>query len=157
MRCCAYLVQQARPMSVTFHKAFAEALARAVEATVEELGKVSAKGEKITAVRQLMSLWYRTADKSLLVTFNMQEFLDKQNAFTKAQQQLKLAQRAVVEDLFHSMDMPTRSELDETYQVIHDLKKEVRALKKALLPPPQAATPKASAPRKAAAARAKSE
>lgn len=146
-----------RKTSLTFHKAFAEALARAVEATVEELGKVAAKGEKITAVRQLMSLWYRTADKSLLVTFNMPEFLEKQNAFTKAQQQLKLAQRAVVEDLFHSMDMPTRSELDEAYQVIHDLKKDVRALKKALLSPPQAAAPKASAPRKAAAARAKSE
>ena len=152
-------VSDLRKTSLTFHKAFAEALARAVEATVEELGKVAAKGEKITAVRQLMGLWYRTADKSLLVTFNTQEFLDKQNAFTKAQQQLKLAQRDVVEDIFRSMDMPTRSELDETYQVIHDLKKEVRALKKALLPPPQAAAAaaKASAPRKAAAARAKSE
>ena len=53
--------------------------------------------------------------------------------------------------------MPTRSELDEAYQVIHELKMEVRALKKALLPPPQAAVPKASAPRKPAAARAKSE
>jgi hypothetical protein len=96
-----------------FHTAFAEALAKAVEATVEELGKVAAKGEKITAVRQLMGLWYRTADKSLLVTFNKQEFLDKQNAFTKAQQQFKLAQRAVVEDIFRGLDMPTRSELDE--------------------------------------------
>jgi Rps23 Pro-64 3,4-dihydroxylase Tpa1-like proline 4-hydroxylase len=91
---------------------------------------VAAKGEKITAVRQLMGLWYRTADKSLLVTFNTQEFLDTQNAFTKAQQQFKLAQRAVVEDIFRSLDMPTRSELDETYQVIHELKMEIRALKK---------------------------
>ncbi|MEF8767347.1 poly(R)-hydroxyalkanoic acid synthase subunit PhaE [Candidatus Accumulibacter contiguus] len=128
-----------RKTSLNFHTAFAEALARAVEATVEELGKVAAKGEKITAVRQLMGLWYRTADKSLLVTFNTQEFLDKQNAFTKAQQQFKLAQRAVVEDIFRSLDMPTRSELDETYQVIHELKKEVRALKKALLPAAQVA------------------
>jgi hypothetical protein len=36
--------------------------------------------------------------------------------------QFKLAQRAVVEDIFRGLDMPTRSELDETYQVIHDLK-----------------------------------
>lgn len=147
-----------RKNSLTFHTAFGDALAKAVEATVEELGKVAAKGEKITAVRQLMSLWYRTADKSLLVTFNTQEFLDKQNAFTKAQQQFKLAQRAVVEDIFRGLDMPTRSELDETYQVIHELKKEVRALKKALLPAAPAAVAKSSpAPRKAAAARAKSE
>ena len=147
-----------RKNSLSFHTAFAEALARAVEATVEELAKVAAKGEKISSVRQVMGLWYRTADKSLLVTFNMQEFLDKQNAFTRSQQQFKLAQRAVVEDIFRGLDMPTRSELDEAYQVIHELKMEIRALKKALLPAAPAAAAKAStAPRKAAAARAKSE
>ena len=147
-----------RKTSLTFHKAFAAALAKAVEATVDELGKVAAKGDKITAVRQLMSLWYRTADKSLLVTFNTQEFLDTQGAFTLAQQQFKLAQRAVVEDLFRSLDMPTRSELDETYQVIHDLKREVRALKKALGSTTAGAANKAGGtPRKAAAARTKSE
>ncbi|HNO73874.1 MAG TPA: poly(R)-hydroxyalkanoic acid synthase subunit PhaE, partial [Accumulibacter sp.] len=147
-----------RKSSLNFHTSFAEALSKAVEATVEELGKVAAKGEKITALRQLMGLWYRTADKSLLVTFNTKEFLDTQNAFTKAQQQFKLAQRAVVEDIFRSLDMPTRSELDETYQVIHELKKEVRALKKALPQAAQGAAKGSVAPRKVAAvARAKSE
>ena len=145
-----------RKNSLSFHTAFAEALARAVEATVEELGKVAAKGDKITAVRELMGLWFRTADKSLLVTFNTQEFLDKQNAFTKAQQQFKLAQRAVVEDIFRGLDMPTRSELDEAYQVIHELKKEVRALRKEMLSAAPTAA-KIAAPRKTAAARAKSE
>lgn len=142
-----------RNTSLAFHKRFAEALATAVEATVDELGKVAAKGDKITAVRQLMSLWYRTADKSLLVTFNKQEFLDTQNNFTKAQHAFKLAKRAVVEDIFRDLDMPTRSELDETYQVIHDLKREVRMLKKAL-PATAAAKPAARA---TAARRAKSE
>jgi len=146
-----------RKHSLTFHTAFAEALAKAVEATIDELAKVAAKGEKITAVRQLMGLWYRTADKSLLVTFNTQEFLDKQNAFTKAQQQFKLAQRSVVEDIFRGLDMPTRSELDETYQVIHDLKKEVRALRKELLLAVPGAAKSSAAPRKAVATRAKSE
>jgi class III poly(R)-hydroxyalkanoic acid synthase PhaE subunit len=132
-----------RKNSLSFHTAFAEALAKAVEATVEELGKVAAKGEKITA------------DKSLLVTFNTQEFLDKQNAFTKAQQQFKLAQRSVVEDIFRGLDMPTRSELDETYQVIHELKKEVRALRQELHS--TASTKSGGVPRKAGPARAKSE
>jgi class III poly(R)-hydroxyalkanoic acid synthase PhaE subunit len=147
-----------RKSSLQFHTAFAEALAKAVEATVEALGKLSAKGEKITSVRDLMRLWYRTADASLLVTFNSKEFLDKQNEFTQAQQQYKLAQRVVVEDIFRGLDMPTRTEVDEAYKVIHDLKKEVRALRKELLPSTQGAGVKASgtvAPRKAP--RAKSE
>lgn len=122
-----------RKHSLTFHSAFAQALARAVEATVEQLGKVAAKGEKITSVRDLMRLWYRTADASLLVTFNSQEFLDIQNQFSKAQQDYKLTQRSVVEDILRNFDIPTRSEVDEAYKVIHDLKKEVRALKKEIL------------------------
>jgi class III poly(R)-hydroxyalkanoic acid synthase PhaE subunit len=144
-----------RKTSLAFHQAFAEALAKAVEATVDELGKLAAKGEKITAVRDLMRLWYRTADKSLLVTFNKQEFLDTQNEFTKAQQRFTLTQRAVVEDLLTKFDIPTRTEIDQAYQVIHDLKREVRALKKALLPA-SAAAPKPAA-RTTAARRAKSE
>jgi len=148
-----------RKHSLKFHTAFAEALAKAVEATVEELGKLAAKGEKITAVRDLMRLWYRTADASLLVTFNSREFLDVQNEFTKAQQQYKLTQRTVVEDLLRSLDIPTRSEVDQAYKVIHDLKMEVRALKRELVPTASPShTAKASGtPRKVAATRAKSE
>ncbi|MDS4053422.1 poly(R)-hydroxyalkanoic acid synthase subunit PhaE [Accumulibacter sp.] len=144
-----------RKSSLKFHTAFAEALAKAVEATVEELGKVAAKGEKITAVRDLMRLWYRTADASLLVTFNSQEFLDVQNEFTKAQQDFKLKQRALVEDVLRNLDIPTRSEIDQAYKVIHDMKMEIRALKRELAPPAHAKV--GAAPRKAAATRAKSE
>lgn len=144
-----------RKSSLEFHTAFANALAQAVEATVEELGKLAAKGEKITTVRDLMRLWYRTADSSLLLTFNSKEFLDVQNQFTLAQQQFKLAQRAVVEDIFRSFDIPTRSEIDDAYKVIHDLKKEIRTLRKELLPPTHGVAAKAATARKAA--RPKSE
>lgn len=143
-----------RKSSLAFHQAFAEALAKAVEATVDQLGKLASKGDKITAVRDLMRLWYTTADKSLLVTFNTEEFLNLQNEFTRAQQRFTLAQRAVVEDVLRKFDIPTRTEIDQAYQVIHELKKEVRALKKAL--PASAAAPKPAA-RSTAARRAKSE
>ncbi|MBL8398988.1 MAG: hypothetical protein JNL84_12750 [Candidatus Accumulibacter sp.] len=144
-----------RKASLEFHTAFAKALAKAVEATIEELSKLAAKGEKITTVRDLMRLWYRTADGSLLITFNSKEFLDIQNQFSLAQQQYKLSQRAVVEDIFRSFDIPTRTEIDDAYKVIHDLKKEVRALRKELLPPTHGVAAKAATARKAA--RPKSE
>ncbi|MCM8594906.1 poly(R)-hydroxyalkanoic acid synthase subunit PhaE [Accumulibacter sp.] len=145
-----------RKNSLKFHTAFGEALAKAVEATVEELAKLAAKGEKITAVRDLMRLWYRTADASLQVTFNSQEFLDAQNEFTKAQQAYKLTQRVVIEDVLRGLDIPTRSEIDEAYKVIHDLKKEVRALRKQLPAPAAVAAAKPAAVRKTPA-RAKTE
>ena len=35
-----------------------------------------------------------------------------------------------MEIVYSAMDIPTRSEIDDTYKIIHDLKKEVRGLKK---------------------------
>jgi hypothetical protein len=40
----------------------------------------------------------------------------------------------MLEDVFQALDIPTRSEIDDAYKIIHDLKREVRALKKALNP-----------------------
>lgn len=120
-----------RKSSFKFHSAFAQGLAKAVEATVEQLGELAQKGEKITSVRDLMRLWYKTADGSLMHTFNSPEFIDIQNEFTTAGLTLKIRQREVLEDMLRALDMPTRSELDDAYKVIHELKKEIRAIKKA--------------------------
>ncbi len=119
-----------RRNSLEFHAALGQGLAKAVEATVEELGKLAEKGEKITSVRDLMRLFYKTADASLMHTFNAKEFIDAQNAFSEAGLTFKIQQRAVLEDLLSSLDMPTRSELEDAYQVIHEMKQEIRALKK---------------------------
>lgn len=119
-----------RRNSLEFHTAFAQGLAKAVEATVAELGKLAEKGEKISSVRDLMRLWYKTADGSLMHTFNTREFLTAQKAFTEAGLTFKVQQRAVLEDVLGQLDMPTRSELNDAYKVIHELKREIRALKK---------------------------
>jgi class III poly(R)-hydroxyalkanoic acid synthase PhaE subunit len=142
-----------RKNSLKFHTVFAEALAKAVEATVEQLGALAEKGEKITSVRDLMRLWFRTADASLLKTFNTKEFIDVQNEFTLAGLNFRIRQRDVLEDILRKLDMPTRSELDETYKVIHELKKEVRALKKGAVDAEQAGTAKAGGATRARAAR----
>lgn len=134
-----------RKSSLKFHTAFAQALAKAVEATVDQLGDLAQKGEKITSVRDLMRLWFRTADGSLMHTFNSPEFIDIQNDFTKAGLTLKIKQREVVEDMLRALDMPTRTELDDAYKVIHELKKEVRAIKKAQGGAEREAAPKARA------------
>lgn len=119
-----------RQHSIKFHTSFAQALAKAVEATIERLGELAAKGEKITSVRELMQLWFRTADSSLLLTFNSKEFIDMQNDFTRAGLGFRIRQREVLEDVLRSLDLPTRTELDDAYKVIHELKKEVRTLRK---------------------------
>lgn len=121
-----------RRTNLKFQTAMAQGMAKAVEATVERLGEMKAKGETINTLRGLMKLWFTTADGTLMHVFNSPEFLAIQNEMTEANNHYRIRQRAVLEDAFHALDIPTRSEIDDAYKIIHDLKVEVRALKKAI-------------------------
>ena len=125
-------VVDVRRTNVKFQTAMAQGMTKAVEATVERLAQLKAKGEKITSVRELMKLWFTSADGTLMHVFNSPEFLAIQDEMTTANNEYRIRQRAVLEDIYQALDIPTRSEIDDAYKIIHDLKQEVRALKKAL-------------------------
>jgi len=121
-----------RRTNLKFQVAMAQGMTRAVEATIDRLAELKSKGEKITSVRDLMKLWFTTADGTLSHVFNSPEFLAIQDAMTTANNAYRIRQRAVLEDVYQTLDIPTRSEIDDAYKIIHDLKRELRALKKAL-------------------------
>lgn len=128
-----------------YQKALSEGLALSVERTVEHLAKLAEKGEKVTSSRDLMRIWYSIADRTLMERFNTKEFLGVQDKLTDALMNHKKAQREALEVIYNSLEIPTRSEVDEAYKDIHDLKREVRALRRAL----KEATGKAPAAAKA--------
>jgi hypothetical protein len=64
--------------------------------------------------------------------FNTKEFLGVQDKLTNALMNHKKVQREALEVVFAAMEIPTRSEIDEAYRDIHELKREVRALRRAL-------------------------
>jgi class III poly(R)-hydroxyalkanoic acid synthase PhaE subunit len=125
-------VVDVRRTNLKFQTAMAQGMGKAVEATLERLGDLKAKGEKITSVRELMKLWFTSADGTLMHVFNSPEFLAIQNEMTTANNAYRIRQRAMLEDVYHSLDIPTRAEIDDAYKIIHELKREVRALKKGL-------------------------
>ena len=79
-----------------------------------------------------MQLWFQTADRTLTEKFCSDEFIAIQNEMASAALNYKLRLRDVLEMVYGALDIPTRSEMDDAYRAIHDLKKEVRDLKKAL-------------------------
>jgi len=115
-----------------YKKSLAEGLAQSVERTIEHLAKLSEKGEKVTSARDLMRTWFSIADKTLMEKFNTKEFLEVQDKLTDSLMKHKKAQRDALEVVYAQMEIPTRSEIDEAYRDIHELKKEVRALRRAL-------------------------
>ncbi len=115
-----------------YQKSLSDGLSQSVEKTIEHLAKLAEKGEKLTSSRDLMRTWYSIADRTLMQKFNTEEFLKLQNKLTEALMKHKTAQRDAMEIVYDAMELPTRSEIDEAYRDIHALKREVRALRKAL-------------------------
>jgi len=145
-----------RKTSTKYHAETAKALQKAVERTMEHLASLAQKGEQITSVRDLMRIWVRIADQAFTEMYNSEEFTAVQREMSAAALTHKLAQREVLEMVLKSLDIPTRSEVDDAYRTMHNLKKEVRELRKALhaaqtkeAPPP--AAEKAPTKRKTAA------
>ncbi|MBK8175874.1 MAG: hypothetical protein IPK66_11590 [Rhodospirillales bacterium] len=116
----------------SYQKILSDGISTSVERTIEHLVKLAEKGEKISSARDLMKIWYSTADRTLLEKFNTPEFLKTQEDLTVALMKHKKTRRDALEIVYNSLEIPTRSEVDEAYKDIHDLKREIRALKKAL-------------------------
>ena len=121
-----------RKSSVKYHAAMTKAIEQAVERTMEHLAGLAQKGEQITSVRELMRVWVRIADQAFTELYNAEEFTAVQKDMSQAALTYKLAQREVLEMVFKSLDIPTRTEVDDAYRTLHNLKKEVRELRKAL-------------------------
>ncbi len=115
-----------------YEKVLSAGLAESVEKTIEYLAKLAEKGEKVTSPRDLMRTWYSIADRTLMQKFNTEEFLRIQDKLTDTLMAHKKAQRDALEIVYNAMEIPTRSEIDEAYRDIHELKREVRALRQAL-------------------------
>lgn len=125
-------VQDLKEAQKEYQKELSAGLSLAVERTIEHLAKLAEKGEKVSTARDLMRTWYSIADKTLMERFNTEGFLKVQDKLTLALMKHKKAQREALEIVYNSLEIPTRSEIDEAYKDIHELKREVRALRRAL-------------------------
>ena len=121
-----------REAQQAYHKKLADGISTSIERTVDHLAKLAQKGEKISSARDLMRTFFSITDKTLLEIFNTKEFLEIQDKLTLALMNHKIARREALEIIYDSLEIPTRSEIDEAYKDIHQLKREVRALRKAL-------------------------
>lgn len=125
-----------------YKKLLSKGLSESIEQTIDHLAKLAAKGEKVTSARDLMRTWFSIADRTLMQKFNTPEFLEIQEKLTDALMAHKTAQRNALEIVYNSLEIPTRSEVDEAYRDLHELKREVRALKRQLKDATTKAAPK---------------
>lgn len=121
-----------RKAALRYDMEIAQGIGQAVERTMDRLADLAKKDKKIHSIREVMQLWFQTADRTLTEKFCTDEFMAIQNEMATAALNYKLRLRDVLAMVYGALDIPTRSEMDDAYRAIHDLKKEIRDLKKAL-------------------------
>jgi polyhydroxyalkanoate synthase subunit PhaE len=138
------------------------------EAYVEflaELNRTAAEGHPVKAGRELLDRWRSVLNRKLQRVQRSDKFLSAQRKMLDALLSSRAREREVIEAIANAFDLPTRTELDDAHGTLHNLKREVRALRRELesvkanaagASPPAKPAPQPRAPgRRLAGARAK--
>jgi class III poly(R)-hydroxyalkanoic acid synthase PhaE subunit len=97
-----------------------------------DLTELAKQEKKIDNVRDLTLLWTRGAERVFTEAFRGERYTLAQGKLLNATMRYRTCQRQIVEQLLKQVDLPTRTELDETHRRIYELRKEVKALRKRL-------------------------
>ncbi|MDP4023856.1 poly(R)-hydroxyalkanoic acid synthase subunit PhaE [Methylobacterium sp. NEAU 140] len=108
-----------------------DAWTRAAGTFARDTNERSARGESFASAREMMQAWIETANTVLLEVQRSDAFLASQRDVLKASTDLRLAQQEVAAFASELYGQPTRAELDDVHKSLTDLRREVRALRRA--------------------------
>ncbi len=89
-------------------------------------------GEDVNSMIKLYQEWLNTSDKMYVDLFETDEYSQLMAEVSSLQLRIKKAVEKQTEKMFANVPVATRSEMDEVYQTIYDLKKQVRQLQSML-------------------------
>lgn len=92
------------------------------------------RGESFASSREMMTLWIETANTVLLEVQRSESFLKTQRALLKTSTDLRLAQQEISAFTNEMYGQPTRAEIDDVHKGLTELRREVRALHRAMKP-----------------------
>lgn len=81
---------------------------------------------------ETLQRWLKIADEEMVSTLRSQEFLDAQRELFATGTASKIKYREFAELWCEAHTIPTRSEVDDLHKIIHELRREVRAMKRQL-------------------------
>jgi polyhydroxyalkanoate synthase subunit PhaE len=108
-----------------------EAWTRATGAFSQAVNARAEAGKPLESARDLMALWIETANDVLVETQRSEAFLTSQRDSLKAATELRVAQGELAEFYSRMFGYPTRSELDDLHKTVTELRRDLRALKRA--------------------------
>ncbi len=123
---------ESRRAILEYQSGLAEAWAQALEQFVRKLVSLAEKGETIQSLAQLLNLWIDVIEGVFTTRFRSEDYLQKQSRLVNTVMAYRLIERDIVEAFLKTSHLPSRSELDEAYRRIYELRREVKELKKSL-------------------------
>ena len=119
-----------RKVDTRYRTKLAEAMGEAVKATMDKLAGLAKEGKNVNSVRELNRLWLDAADEVFSEMYASEEYIQVQRDLSSAGLKYRIEAQKVIEMMLEALHIPTRSELDDTYRTLYELRKEVKALKK---------------------------
>jgi polyhydroxyalkanoate synthase subunit PhaE len=113
-----------------------DVLEKTFEELLAELISSQDKGETIENLRQFLQVWSSLSDRVFIQRFHSEDALEIQGKLINAALTWRSHQQQLMEVFLKMNDLPTRSELDEVYRSLYELRKEVKTLKKTLTQSP---------------------
>ena len=117
-----------RRRSLEHNAVMLDAWIQAAGAFAQELNQRAERGETLESWREVLALWVETANRVLLETQRSEAFLKTQREVLKASTDLRLAQQDITAFYSEMFGYPTRSELDDVYKSVTELRRDLRTL-----------------------------
>lgn len=105
---------------------------KVMEKLAENLMHKIENGEEINSIMKLYQEWLNTSDAMYVELFETDEYSKLMAEVSSMQLRIKKDVELQMEKMFTNVPVATRSEMDEVYQTIYDLKKQVRQLQSML-------------------------
>jgi len=106
--------------------------AKVMDKLAEHIAKQVSEGKEVTSIVSLYQEWLNISDKIYVSLFESTDYSKLMSEVASLQMKLRKDIEVQTEQLLKDVPVATRSEMDEVYKTIYDLKKQVRQLEKML-------------------------
>lgn len=118
--------------AVRYQSIVASIWAQALQRFLYQVGERVKAGDDLDGLRDLTTIWTKAADEVFITAFRSDDYIDAQGDLLSAAMRFRTQRRAILEEYQEALDQPTRSELDEVYELLYRLRKENKALRRDL-------------------------
>jgi len=120
-----------RRASFEYQVALGETWVHAFEEFLQQLVALAEKGETVPSVKTLLFLWIEVVDRVFTNVFRSEEYIRIQGNLVNTATAYRIREREIVDTFLKASHIASRSELDEAYRRIYELRKDMKELKKA--------------------------